>query len=186
MTADPERRPEAAPVLETKRLLLRGHRLSDSEESAALWADPEVVLHISGVPATRQEAWSRLLRYAGHWALLGFGYWVVTAKSDGRFLGEVGFADYRRAIEPTIDGTPEAGWVFKTAEHGKGFAREAVARILAWSDGQPGFTRTVCIVAPENQASLMLARNMGFSAETRARFGSDPVLLLWRDTPGLA
>ena len=50
------------------------------------------------------------MRYSGHWAILGFGYWVVRDTQSGRFLGEVGFADYHREIEPSLHGTPEIGW----------------------------------------------------------------------------
>ena len=41
-------------------------------------------------PATREEAWARLLRYAGHWALLGYGFWLVEDRTTGSFVGEVG------------------------------------------------------------------------------------------------
>jgi len=64
-------------VIETARLRLRGHGLEDTERMAALWSDAEVTRYIGGRPQTAEESWSRLLRYAGHWRLLGFGYWVV-------------------------------------------------------------------------------------------------------------
>jgi RimJ/RimL family protein N-acetyltransferase len=62
------------PVIETQRLILRGHRLEDFDALAAMWADPHVARFIGGKPATQEESWARLLRYAGHWRLLGFGY----------------------------------------------------------------------------------------------------------------
>ena len=43
---------------------------------------------------------------------MGFGYWVAEEKATGAFLGEIGFADYQRDLEPRLDGVPEAGWVF--------------------------------------------------------------------------
>ena len=36
------------PVIETERLILRGHRLDDFEGLAAMWADPEVTRYIGG------------------------------------------------------------------------------------------------------------------------------------------
>ena len=39
------------PVIETERLLLRGHRLDDFEALAAMWADPAVVRFIGGKPS---------------------------------------------------------------------------------------------------------------------------------------
>ena len=86
------------PILESERLKLRGHRLDDSVHSAAMWADPEVTRYIGGKPLTEEESWARLLRYVGHWSLLGFGYWLVEEKMTGNFIGEVGFADYKRDL----------------------------------------------------------------------------------------
>jgi hypothetical protein len=71
-----------APILETERLTLRGHRLDDFGPYAAMWADPVVTQHIGGKPIPEEESWTRFLRQAGHWALLGFGYWVVEEKAN--------------------------------------------------------------------------------------------------------
>ena len=98
------------PVLETERLKLRGHRLDDFPACAAMWADPAVTRHIGGKPLSNEESWTKFLRYFGHWALLGFGYWVVEEKATGNFAGEVGFADYKRNIDPPLN-SPEMGWV---------------------------------------------------------------------------
>ena len=91
------------PVLKTDRLILRPHRVEDFDVSAAMWADPDVVRYVTGAPSARPLSWGRLLRYIGHWQALGFGYWVVETRDDGRFLGEVGFADHRRDIEPSLN-----------------------------------------------------------------------------------
>src|ERR1700728_4453717 len=101
---------QPVPVLETERLRLRGHRLDDFAACADMWADPIVTRHIGGQPFSEEESWTRLLRYAGHWALLGFGYWVVHEKDSQRFVGEVGFLNARREIAPSFGGTPEIGW----------------------------------------------------------------------------
>ena len=77
---------------------MRLHRIEDFDASAAMWADPEIVRHISGVPATREQSWARIMRYRGHWSLLDYGYWVVEDRATGMFIGEVGFADYHREI----------------------------------------------------------------------------------------
>ena len=118
--------------METERLVLRAHRVEDFPRCAALWSDPVVIRYIGGIPLTPEDVWKRLLQYAGHWLLLGFGYWVVEEKVTGNFLGEVGFADLKRAIEPPLGNSPEAGWVFASSAHGKGFATEAVQAIHIW------------------------------------------------------
>lgn len=168
------------PVLETPRMIMRGHRTGDFAECAAMWADPAIVRHISGTPFTAEASWARILRYSGHWAMLGYGYWALEAKADGRFLGEVGFADNKRAILPDLDGLPEAGWVLKSAEQGQGYAREAISRMLEWADRTAGFARTHCIFDPEHSASITLAERHGYGAPRTATYRDGPILVLTR------
>ena len=116
----------AIPHIRTDRLILREHVPQDFDALHAMWSEPAVYRHIIGRPSTREEAWSRLLRYSGHWRLLGYGYWAVEEQATGNFVGEMGFADYHRDIDPPLEGRPELGWALKTAVHGKGYATEAL------------------------------------------------------------
>jgi RimJ/RimL family protein N-acetyltransferase len=54
------------PTLRTERLILRAPTLDDFADSLAMWADPTVTRFIGGRPHTKEEVWSRLLRYIGH------------------------------------------------------------------------------------------------------------------------
>jgi RimJ/RimL family protein N-acetyltransferase len=168
------------PVIETERLIMRGHRLDDFEASAALWADPEVTRFISGKPSTREESWSRLLRHVGHWALLGFGYWALEDKASGRFVGEVGFADFKRLIEPPLDGIPEIGWVIAPSLHGRGLATEAVRAASAWGLKHFGPVRTACLIHPENGASIRVARKCGYEEYIRTTYKDGPSIVFSR------
>jgi RimJ/RimL family protein N-acetyltransferase len=173
-----------APVIETERLLLRGHRLADFADIAAMWRDPLVYRYISGKPATESESWARLLPYAGHWTLLGFGYWLVEEKAAGRFVGEVGFADFKREIEPSLKDMPEIGWVLAASMHGKGYATEAIGAALAWGDAHFGANRTACIVDPENGASLRLAAKFGYRELQRTTYIGGPTIMFIRESGG--
>lgn len=160
-----------APVLQTPRLIMQGHRLSDFDEVAAMWRDPDVVRFIGGRPFTVEESWSRLLRYVGHWTALGFGYWTIRERASGRFAGEAGFADFRREIDPPFDGAPEIGWALVPWAHGRGFATEAVQAVVAW--GEEAFgpeARTVCIISPENRASIRVAEKCGYALDRLATY----------------
>jgi Acetyltransferases, including N-acetylases of ribosomal proteins len=177
--------PGLAPPLETERLRLRGHRVEDLDASLALWTDPAVTRFIgSGKAFTREEVWARLVRYVGHWTLMGYGYWAVEEKETGAFVGEVGFADFQRVIEPSLDGMPEMGWVLAPQIHGKGYATEAVRAALAWGDTHFGATPTVCLIDPENQPSLRVAEKCGFVTRERATYKDKTVLLFRRPAGG--
>src|SRR4051794_10518480 len=90
-------------TFETRRLIMRPHHPDDFAACAALWTEPRVVQYITGQPSTRSESWTRLLRYVGHWRVMGYGYWAVIDKSTGNYAGEVGFADFKREITPSIE-----------------------------------------------------------------------------------
>jgi len=152
-----------APPLETDRLLLTAHFVDDFASLAVRWADPEVTKHI-GKPSTPKESWKRLLMYRGLWPLLGYGIWAVREKRSGRYVGDVGFADLHREIEPNIDGIPEAGWVLSPWAQGKGYASEALNAALAWLQREVKCDRTVCLIAPENLPSKRVAEKAGFGS----------------------
>ncbi len=160
---------------------MRPHRLDDFDDLAAMWADPRVVEHITGTPSTREQSWARLLRYAGHWAMMGYGYWAVEERESGSFVGEVGFADYHREIEPSLDGIPELGWILAPRSHGKGYATEAACAAVGWGQKHfPGLPRIACIMVPEHRASIRVAEKCGFSLYTHTTYLNSPILMYTR------
>jgi RimJ/RimL family protein N-acetyltransferase len=171
----------AAPRLETDRLILRPHRVDDFVHCTAMWRDPQVVKYTIGSESTRQRTWQRLLAYCGHWSLLGFGYWAVECKSMGRYIGELGFANFHREFEPSIEGIPEIGWALCVEAQGHGYATEALRRVVEWGDTYLGVSRTVCIIHRENLRSMHLARKLGYSIVSSAPKDGEPHLLLARE-----
>lgn len=168
------------PLLEGERVRLRGHSLDDFADLCALWSDPSLVKYITGKPQTQEESWARLLRYSGHWQLLGYGYWLVEEKASGRYLGNVGFADYRRQIDPPFHGTPEAGWTIATWAQGKGYASEAVRLMHDWADKNFAGPRTVCFLDEENLPSLKLAQRLGYKKAYEATYKGEAVSVFER------
>ncbi|MFN3913207.1 GNAT family N-acetyltransferase [Hyphomonas sp.] len=163
-----------APVLETERLRLRQAEPGDLEAAAAMWADEGVVRFIGGKPRNRQEVWFALLRGAGLWMLSGHGYWVVTDKQTGAFLGEGGFADFKRGLPAHLVPGPEAGWAFAPAAWGRGLATEAVRAMHGWLDQNlPGISS--CVIDPDNLASAKVAAKMGYVQTGETLLGGERV-----------
>jgi RimJ/RimL family protein N-acetyltransferase len=170
-----------APKIETERLILHGHGLQDFADSAALWSDPDIVRFIGGRVFTEEEIWTRLLRYVGHWAVLGFGYWVIRERQSGRFVGEIGFANFRRDLDPPFGDTPEIGWALRPWAQGQGFATEAIRTATAWGDRVFGAgSRTVCMISPENTPSIRVAERCGYRQYVRTTYKGSPTLLFER------
>jgi len=165
-----------APILHTARLTLRGHAPGDLDALTGIWNAPAVYRMIGGAPRPREEVWIRLLRSIGQWQAFGYGSWVVCDASG--VIGEFGLIEARRAIDPPLD-RPEVGWTLAPAAHGKGYAQEALAAVLAWSDGQ-GIARTTCIIDPGNAPSLTLAARTGFVVVRDATYNGKPIRILER------
>lgn len=172
----------AIPILETERLILRGHERSDFPAYGEMWADPDVTRFIGGAPLSEEDAWAKFTRAFGQWALMDFGFWSVVEKSSGLRLGEAGYLEAKRDIAPSLKGTPEVGWAFVKAAHGKGYATEAVRAALAWGDVHFGKVRMACIIAPDNNASLRVAAKTGFREAHRTSYKGEPTIMLYRET----
>jgi RimJ/RimL family protein N-acetyltransferase len=172
------------PVIETERLRLRAHRREDLAASVAMWGDPEVTRHIGGRPFSEEETWTRLLRCVGHWPLFGYGYWLVEDRATGKFVGEAGFAEHMRDIQPPLRGTPECGWAFIPAAHGKGIATETVHAMLAWGDATLREGRTVCLIDVGNTASIRVAQKCGYTEQARTTYKAEPVIIFERSRSG--
>jgi RimJ/RimL family protein N-acetyltransferase len=177
----------ATPVLETERLVLRAPTLADFPDSYAMWRMPEVNKHIGGKPRSEEDSWARMQRYVGHWALLGFGMWIVRDKA-GAFIGEVGFMENRREMTPGFTAV-EVGWVLVPTVHGKGYATEAMRVVLAWGDSYfehaPLDERLVrgrveCMIDEGNTPSVRVAEKLGFTRVGPGDYKGEPVVIFRR------
>jgi RimJ/RimL family protein N-acetyltransferase len=168
------------PVLETERLLLRAHTPQDLPASVAMWSDPAVYRFLGGQQLNEEDCWTRLLRYAGHWAWHGFGYWAIVEKSTSELAGEAGFACYKRDLVAPHRDSPEAGWLLSSRFHGKGYATEAVQAILEWGDLHFGNAPTFCIINPLNTASIRVAEKCGYHEEAHTSYKGRPAIAYLR------
>lgn len=168
------------PILHTERLRLRGHRSDDFAACAAMWSDPVINRYTTGKPLSPELAWAKALRNAGLWPVLGYGYWAIEEKASGEFVGEAGFADFKRDIQPSIAGLPELGYVFCSRVHGQGYATEAVRAAIDWVDRNLGVKRTVCIIHQGNAASIRLAEKCGYREFQRSRYKEHDVIMFER------
>lgn len=168
-------------MIETPRLILRRHTLEDFEAAHAMSTDPEVMRFINdGKPASRQDVWHRILRFAGHWQWLGYGLFAIVEKASGNFIGETGLADFKRELGDDFDPYPETAWVLARSAFGKGYATEAAIAAHKWFDETRGRQRTVCIIAPGNAGSVRVATKLGYTPIAPRDYRGEPVLVFER------
>jgi RimJ/RimL family protein N-acetyltransferase len=170
----------AAPEILTDRTRLRAHRVDDFEPMVAMWQDEAIYRHIVGRPSTASETWSRLLRYIGHWQALGFGYWVIEDRVNGHYIGEAGFADFCREMDPPLGAAPEAGWALVSSVHGRGLATEVMLAAHAWMDRHNPHGHTVCILAPDHDTSRRVAEKCGYAHAYDTTFAGGPTSVMKR------
>ncbi len=151
-----------APTLTTDRLILRAQSLDDFEAYQAAWADPEMTRFIGGTPRDRNTSWQKFLMGSGLWSVLGYGYWSFIDRETGSLLGNGGLAQFERGV-PALEGHVEAGWAFVPAAWGKGYATEAMAAVLAWSDAHLKPPEIRAIIDHDNIASARVAEKLGFA-----------------------
>lgn len=168
------------PVIETERLILRPHRLSDFDTYVDMWADPDVVRFIGGQPFDREQTWSRFLRTTGCWQHLGFGFFAIEERETGLFVGEAGFHEMHRNIDPSIEGSLEAGWALMPTGQGWGYATEAMSAAIGWAQGAFPQRRMTCIIDPDNLPSIRVATRLGFSLLARVSYHDRPVAIYER------
>src|SRR6218665_267648 len=172
-----------APRLETSRLVLRPFEEGGDDGPEAMMGDALVMHHLGGQPLAREDAWRKLLNGHALWSLLGYGYWAVERRSDGVMIGQVGFADFKRALTPSIEHIPEMGWLFAREAFGQGYASEAVAAGLAWADSVLRAPETVAIIDASNAASIRVAEKCGFNENEPATYRGEPIILFRRRLP---
>ncbi|WP_265569435.1 GNAT family N-acetyltransferase [Sphingomicrobium nitratireducens] len=148
--------------IETERLVLRPLHLDDYDDYAMMLSDPDAFTYSERGPMTSDEIFTRLLRHVGHWVLLDHGLFAVFEKDSGRFVGEVGFGDFRRQLGDRFDAHPEACWTIARPYQGRGYASEAARAALDFVTERTGSRRTVCLVHHKNDASIHIATKLGF------------------------
>lgn len=151
-------------MIETARLILARPSIADFDESYAISSDVDLARYVGAKPATREGAWSMLMRNIGHWSVFDFGIFTVRLKESGDYIGEVGLAHFSRGLGPSFDPFPEAAWVLATRAHGRGYAAEALIAAHEWMDVSRRACRTVCVVQQDNLPSMRLAAKLGYTS----------------------
>ncbi|MVO17734.1 GNAT family N-acetyltransferase [Parasedimentitalea huanghaiensis] len=148
------------PVVETERLILRGHRMEDLDAMVEFFAGDRNT-YVGG-KMDRSDCWRAMLRGMGHWAMRGYGLWHIEEKATGKAAGWAGILHH-------ID-WPEAELAYALFEgfEGKGFAIEAATAARDYAAHNFDIDAPASLIAPANNRSLALAKRMGATYEKDA------------------
>ncbi|NDW45267.1 GNAT family N-acetyltransferase [Ruegeria sp. PrR005] len=159
------------PVIETENLILRGPRESDFEAFAAFGASERS--RFVGGPFPRFRSWGGFLATYGHWALRGYGMWMVEERATGATAGRIGFIFNDGWDEP------ELGWHIFDGFEGKGYAYQAAHAARAHGAQHFGLDGVISYIDPANTRSLRLAERLGAQYERDGEVAGHPCQV-WR------
>ncbi len=147
-------------VLETPRLSLREMTWEDLDFLATLLGDPEVMRHYPK-PCTRDEAAAWLGRVLDRYANDGYAFWLVSDRSNGQPLGQVGL------LKQIVEGVEESeiGYLIHAPFWRQGYASEAAAAVRDYAYDALGKRRLISLIRPANIPSQRVALRIGSTPE---------------------
>jgi ribosomal-protein-alanine N-acetyltransferase len=165
-------------ILETDRLSLRRLLPEDLDNLYAFYSDPEIRRYFPEGTLTYDETREELEWFLnGHPSHPELGLWATIHKETGQFIGRCGLLPW------TIDGREEVEVAYLLAKEywRQGLGSEAARGILEYGFEHLGLSRLICMIDPENQASIGVATNIGMTFEREAVDEKGPFLIYSRN-----
>jgi RimJ/RimL family protein N-acetyltransferase len=155
------------PTLTTERLVLRPLAMDDLDELAALHAETSFWRYPFGRGWSRSETESFLDRTIERYDDPGIAVSAVVAAATGELAGWAGLSipTFLPEILPAV----EVGWRLGERHRGHGFATEAGRAWVRYGFEELGLASIVSIYEPENVASGVVMRRLGFTLERETR-----------------
>jgi ribosomal-protein-alanine N-acetyltransferase len=134
-----------------------------------------------GSTLDRATTWRAIAGAIGHWALRGYGQWVLERRDTGEVVGRSGL--YNPVGWPGL----EAGWVIAPEHQGHGFATEAGAASLRHAFDTLRATRAISLIHRDNKPSQRVAEKLGGTREPDVdMFGRSVMLYAYTESPRTA
>ena len=161
--------PRDIPVIETRRLILRGPEPGGYPDFKATFTSYRA--RFMGGPLNPYESWMLYAAEIGHWKIRGFGMWMIHDRQTDETYGMAG--GWKPAMWPEA----EIAWVIWPDAAGKGFALEATHAARKYFYRHGGWEGAVSYIDPKNLDSIRLAERLSAVKDAQAQTidGSDAV-----------
>lgn len=151
----------SAPVIESARLRMRPLSVDDAEALHLIYADEEAMRWWSHPPhSSLDETRAALAKRIDDPA---WRAWAITLTADDTAIGSLGAHEKRQGR------VVEIGYALARSHWGRGYAREAVSRLIDLLLREEGHRRVFADTDPENAASNRLLESLGFVREGHLR-----------------
>ncbi len=149
------------PVLETRRLVLRGPEPQDYPDFKATFSSYRA--RFMGGPLNTYESWMLYAAEIGHWQIRGYGMWMIHDKATDDTYGMAG--GWKPAMWPEA----EIAWVIWPDAAGHGIALEATHAARTHFYAELGWQGAVSYIDPKNLSSIRLAERLGATKDKTAQ-----------------
>lgn len=146
------------PIITTERLILRKWCDNDIEPFVQMNSDPQVMRYFPAV-MNRDQTLQAVDRIKQHFDDYGYGWFAVDLKSNGEFIGFIGFSHPR--FESYFTPCVEIGWRLKAEHWGKGLATEGAIGCLQYGFETLNFERVYSFTAIPNIPSVTVMKKIG-------------------------
>ena len=151
--------------LQTARLLLRPMEAADTDAIFAMRSDPVVQRYGSHAPWTElQAAVDYIERDVQAMAAGTHAQFAVVRQEDAAVVGTCTLFHLDESCRRA-----DVGYVLLPSQWGRGYASEAVARLLDWGFDALRLNRVEADVDPRNTASARVLGRLGFTLEGHLR-----------------
>jgi len=152
--------PVMAPVLQTSRLVLRPHRMSDADAWMRIELDPTVREGLHWPERDRRGVLAHLRDRTHQTSLWQVGDFLALAvELDGEVIGDVSM--HLRTIAPETRFV-EIGWLLLPRYSGHGYATEAASAMLDFAFTAVQACWATAVIFADNERSRALAERLGF------------------------
>ncbi len=149
------------PTLETDRLILRGMRVSDTDDMYEYAHLADVTRYLLWKPHPDRDYTRQYLEYIGtRYAAGDFYDWAVTLRDTGKMIGTCGFTRIDLA-----NNCGEIGYVINPGFRGRGIAAEAARTVCDFGFHSLGLHRIEARYMVGNRASRRVMDKLGMREE---------------------
>lgn len=141
------------PVIETRRLVLRGPEPQDYPNFKATFASYRS--RFMGGPLNPYETWMLYAAEIGHWNIRGYGMWMIHDRQTDETYGMAG------GWFPAKWPEREIAWIIWPEKAGHGYALEATHAARKYFYAELGWEGAVSYIDPKNLDSIRLAERLG-------------------------
>lgn len=147
-------------LLNTKRLRIRYFTKNDYHDLFEYLSDENTYKYEPGKPINIDESKKLCAERAKNKI-----FWAVVLKSENKLIGHI----YLNITEPKELGTYELGYIFNQKYHGKGYATEAIKKLIDHKFTELKIHRIIAHCNPKNKPSWKLLERLGFHREGKLR-----------------